>query len=376
MTLDNERFFIEYSDGLNRWDPFVLYFNIHNSNISKFWKSCLKNNYIGNNNNTNCAPLDKRYMQRGFVGPEDTEFSRNLQTECIEMNHAISIINEGMVPLGYPFINLNFSYENLINDEIYRNLMNEIHHHFEILIGQVWDISEWYKKADEKTRWGIHQINNHCHAIESIVEHRLNSVAETLGVTGINYNAVNKWNNGYHPEKKYYEFEDIHYLDFKKNNVKWGDIIPYYSQLGKSPREAFEDQDDHIDKKNISAHRYMTGECNICFFGPGNNNPFPTDGKELEFKNWLEANGWSYDDPELCIGNAVIGEVDFSLYPNISSYLMLDRLIKRCDNITEIGFVDENLNKVISQRYEYTWQDQYKGELNIYNLDSPYDNLP
>jgi hypothetical protein len=289
------------------------------------------------------------------------------------MNHAISIINEGMVPLGYPFIDLNFSYEKIIDDEIYRNMMNEIHHHFEVLIGQVWDISEWYTKADEKTRWGIHQINNHCHAIESIAEHRLNSVAETLGVTGINFNAMNNWNGGHHPEKKYYELKDIHYLDFKKNNVKWGDIIPYYSQLGKSPREAFEDDDQHIDKKNISAHRYMTGECNICFFGPGNNDPFRLEGKELEFKTWLETNGWSYDDPELCIGNAIIGEVDFSLYPDISSYLDLDRLIKQCDNVTEVGFVDENLNKVISQRYDYSWQEQYEGELRKHDLDSPYN---
>ena len=41
MSLDNERFFIEYSDGSGSHRPFKLYYNINEYEISKFWKKCI-----------------------------------------------------------------------------------------------------------------------------------------------------------------------------------------------------------------------------------------------------------------------------------------------------------------------------------------------
>jgi hypothetical protein len=119
----------------------------------------------------------------------------------------------------------------------------------------------------------------------------------------------------------------------------------------------------------------MTGEVNISLGGPGPGPgatwPIPLEGDELEFKNWLESNGWDYNDPKLCIGTAIIGMVDFSLYPN-QKWEDLDFLVKRCDNVTAIGFVDENMNVVRGQRYDYTWQEQYQMELDYFSLKNPH----
>lgn len=382
-TLDNERFFVEYSDGQNRWEPFVLYFNVAETNITRFWKECLLKNYIGPGNNTNYSLLDKRYMQRGFVKYWDDSSSRNIEVACREMNQAINIINEELH--GYPNIDLNFTLSGLQDENIYRDIMNQIHHHFEILIGQVWDLSEWYLNANSKTRWAIHQINNHCHEIESFVDAiKQKKLHEddpyfhpSYGVTGINFCCNQHRDGGQREAFVYYDLTEEHCSDFTPVDYGWGVLTPYYSQLGKTPREAFDDNDEYIDKKNITSTRYMTGEVNIELGGPGCGQgkiiPVPLEGKELEFKEWLESKGWDYHDPRLCIGTAIMGMVDFSLYPGLN-WDDLDFLVKRCDNVTEIGFVDENMNKTISRRYDYTWQEQHAGELEFFGLDDPHEN--
>ena len=380
-TLDNERFFVEYSDGQNRWDPFVLYFNIAETSIARFWKECLLKNFIGPDNNTNDFLLDKRYMQRGFVTSWDDSSSRNIEVACREMNHAISIINEELNPVGYPNIDLYFTIEALQDEKIYRDIMNCIHHHFEILIGQLWDVSPWYLNTNNKTRWAIHQINNHCHEIEAFVgsiKHTQRFVNGACGTTGINF-CCNQQRDGLkRGVLKRYELTEEHCADFISVQYGWGVITPYYNQLGKTPREAFYDNDDYIDKKNITGLRFMTGECDIELNGPGQGQgkivSVPLEGEELKFKEWLESKGWDYHDPKLCVGKAVIGMVDFSLYPGLN-WNDLDFLVKRCDNVTEIGFVDVNMNKTINKRYDYTWQEQHAGELEFFGLDNPHKNM-
>ena len=394
-TLDNQRFFVEYSDGQNRWEPFVLYFNISENSIAKFWKECLLKNYLGDTE-SNTYLLDKRYMQRGCGNNWCSSSSRTIEDICKEMNHAIKIINENLNPVGYPYIDLEFTLEKVKDSDVYRDIMNQIHHHFELLIGQVWDISEWYKNTDEKTRWAIHQINNYCHEIESAVDAMVEFAANIVkqgaknndpeqyshivlntayGQTGINF-CCNQSRDGVHREPfTYYELTEEHYKDFSPVTYGWGTLVPYYSQLGKTPREAFDDKDEYIDKKNISSTCLMTGEVNIVLGGPGPGqgviHPTLLEGPELEFKNWLEANGWDYYDPKLAIGTAIIGMVDFSVYPD-QSWEDLDYLVKRCDNVTAIGFVDENMNIVKGQRYDYTWQQQYQMELDYFNLNHPH----
>ena len=117
-TLDNERFFVEYSDGRGRWEPFTMYWNINDKHITRFWKAKLLENYIGINNRTKYALLDKRYMNRGFLFSKDGKYSRDIQAVCDEVNNAIQILNIEYSQISdYPKIDLKFTPERCWNED-------------------------------------------------------------------------------------------------------------------------------------------------------------------------------------------------------------------------------------------------------------------
>ena len=111
----------------------------------------------------------------------------------------------------------------------------------------------------------------------------------------------------------------------------------------------------------------MTGEVQIALTGPGTEESMLTNDQEVKFKEWLEAKGYDYHDPKTGAGTAIMGTPALELFPD-DDWLSLDDKIKRCDNITAIGFVDENLNIIQdkSRRYDYTWQEQYELEQKMF----------
>ena len=62
-----------------------------------------------------------------------------------------------------------------------------------------------------------------------------------------------------------------------------------------------------------------------------------------------------------------------------SQWKTLDAKIKACDNVTAIGFVDSRLTVISTRscRYDYTWQEQYKAEQEMFEQDheSPYNKV-
>ena len=48
-------------------------------------------------------------------------------------------------------------------------VMNQLHNHFEHLQGTVWELSDWYKRADYTTKFAIRQLNLLCHEAESLM---------------------------------------------------------------------------------------------------------------------------------------------------------------------------------------------------------------
>jgi hypothetical protein len=155
--------------------------------------------------------------------------------------------------------------------------------------------------------------------------------------------------------------------------MQWGMLCPFYSQLGKTPREAWHDGDEYIGDENITAHRYMQGEININYIplAPGNDHRLDFNIKEIDFKNWLTKNGRDYDDPSLAIGTACIGQVDLSLYDE--TWQELHEKILLLDNVTEVGIADQSLNTIMSKRYDYTWQEQYMAQIRKHGLEEKYN---
>ena len=389
-TLDNERFFVEYCDTAGNIKPFRVYWNINDKHITKFWKKSLLSNYIGHKNITQYVPLDKRYMNRGFPTTRDQVWSRDIKQIISELNNAIKIINSRLHNRGYPHIDLRFTEERCFTPKHFRDDFNRLHHHFEVLIGQVWSLSKWYsEESDRRTMWAIHCLNNACHEIESIVNgiYEINNPEQhntSFGFTGISFNSPN-WDGVNRTGKIYHEYDEACFDDWETTWLKYGTLIPYYSQLGKNLREVFEDGDDYIDDGNISSHCLMTGEVNICLSGPGELEALTPgnmldDPREQAFAAWLKERGFDYNDPKVGAGFAHMGEIAWeAMGLKRSQWKTLDAKIKACDNVTAIGFVDSRLTVISTRscRYDYTWQEQYKAEQVMFEQDheAPYNKV-
>ena len=373
QTLDNERFFVEYSNGES---AFTMYWNINDKHISQFWKKTLISNYIGIDNQTSYALLDKRFMNKGFPKTKDQPWSRNVQQICDELNDAIEVINTRLT--DFPTITQHFTPERCWTPDLFRDDFNQLHHHFEVLIGQTWSVSKWYEIMDNHTRWATHCLNNACHEIESYV-HAISpghGDFESYGWTGISYNSF-CWDGVKRKERIKYYYEDKHSNDWGKSGILWGALVPYYAQTGKTLREVFEDGDEYIDETGISQHCIMVGEVQICLTGPGNELDLYRMDEESGFIKWLEDKGYDYNDPKTGVGDAVMGMPAFELFPD-DSWQSLDIIIKECDNITAVGFVDSDLNIIEnkSTRYDYTWQEQYTAEKLMFSKDHNSRSAP
>jgi hypothetical protein len=121
----------------------------------------------------------------------------------------------------------------------------------------------------------------------------------------------------------------------------------------------------------------MSGEVQICLTGPGNELDLYRMDEESGFIKWLEDKGYDYNDPKTGVGDAVMGMPAFELFPD-DSWQSLDIIIKECDNITAVGFVDSDLNIIEnkSTRYDYTWQEQYTAEKLMFSKDHNSRSAP
>ena len=290
----------------------------------------------------------------GWVKDWNSNHPRNMDVVCEQLNQAIDIINTHLGPKGYPHIDLHYTKQAMQGEE-YQDLMNQIHHHFELLIGQVRNPSKWMLEAEPIVKFAIQELNFRCHEIEGIV----GSITEDRGKSvflGFNMNLP----GAVHPQKKRYRLEEKDYECWQPIKREWGMITCYYSQLGKTHKEAYNDKDEHIDKENISSVEYMTGEAILSFSDnePGKNNVENFD----DFDKWLEENGWNPQDPTITKGICVIGNVDLQGL----DWRDLDEKLGQMNDVFEIGFVDNDNNVIVKQTYPKTWQENRQELINNY----------
>lgn len=141
-----------------------------------------------------------------------------------------------------------------ITEDYPMEVHNIIHHHFEILIGQVWRPSEYWKRICERQDWAlinaVRGLNDLSHEIE---EWNMRGDA-TIYTTFM---------NGVSPIQKVElpkEADDWFTLD-----GAFGRGYLHYAQLGKTWQEVCIDDDDQIDPGNISEHRLLSGEFDLQF---------------------------------------------------------------------------------------------------------------
>lgn len=136
---------------------------------------------------------------------------------------------------------------------------NIIHHHFEILIGQTWNPSEWFLKVidrkDNKVVNFIRGLNDISHEIE---EYKVANRFPHLHTTFMSLNEPTTMVDLPQEAEDYFELGN-----------RGGTVYLQYAQLGKTWQEVIYDEDEEIFEGNILPLRVLTGAFSICFKDDG-----------------------------------------------------------------------------------------------------------
>ena len=256
------------------------------------------------------------------------------------------------------FITEDYQAHTVITSDFSPNhdLFNRLHHHFEVLQGQVWNISEWFKNANNEVRYSIRQLNNFCHEMEILIK-QLRSKRFNPDYT--NPAAIIAFLNGPREEL---ELADHDHFTLQRGG---GRVYAGYCQIGKIHWEAFVDGDTHIGDGGISGLRYISGEMTIDF---GHDTSIKADHQLTiqRYSEWLQSNGLSIHDKSLAHGWLHVATVDFSQYGNMTVQEIQTFLSQFLDiykvQIVENGIVTHEAD------YDYHWnkpnfEAQLKAEL-------------
>ena len=292
------------------------YFQVYDTPLGHRWLDALKDNL-----------KQKRILEKNFCFLGFADSKRDLNYLVQELNSYIAQINsfhfEPTYEKIHPFRVDDFQYSKnlptglcLAGDEMSKpglrlkhDSCNLLHRYFEELQGTAWKLSEYYKQADVKTRYAIRQLNNLCHEIESwVISHRKSIVdPEWMRPSQIT-TFLNAPRHDLHEED--YEL-------FKQNRYDrdMGGVYLHWSQVGKTLYEVF--RDEHAPKmtdalcSEINHQKYYSGEFDVEWGQTITEEQHDFKKEEMdEYRAWLEANDYDWNDPKLSLGYIKIGQVD------------------------------------------------------------------
>lgn len=318
-------------------DTFDLMFDIKSHSVAQKWANALHNDYL-----TTDAVLEKQFMLHGWPY-QNSSNARTVEFMCSELNFHINKINSycQQNSMNY-FIDMNFDHNTVDQDQL-----NKIHHHFEILIGQIWDVSTYYEKFDLPHQFSVNNLNWLCHEIESALR----------GIDAYNNNrSSSSIVMCMKPIVRYDMIEqegDYDYFEMK--DLEFGQIRMHYAQTGKTHREAFHDNDEDIYDSNISGIRYISGEFDINLKIESRPDQVVKQ-TWLDFADWLTLKGVDINDKTLSLGFCVLADLNRENLPEENFEIM--KKLWQYDDVLSIGLIDTQDVEVI-RHWEYTWNDWY-----------------
>jgi hypothetical protein len=284
--------------------------------------------------------LVKHFAFRGWRST-----GRDLAFLCAEMNRFIDEVNEVFSRETMPRyrIAMRFAPEMLTSQEP----LNEIHKHFEILQGQLWNLSPYFLAADARAKYAISQLNFLCHELEGFFKLKGGGTESELTVT--------YWPVDYR--------QDILPDEYPRFTLRpaWGSLTAHYSQPGKDHLQSFTHADELVGRENVSGMRYLSGEFDFLL-------AFPRDAAgqrafEAAFASWLRERGYDPRDASLGLGVLVVGELDRSCLGDMSPEEFTAFLHREVDDIAEIR-LRERGGRVVAAEYPYGWRDPgYEAQL-------------
>ena len=305
--------------------------------------------------------LEKNFCFLGF--PDST---RNLDFICKELNRATNQINkffgkEYWIPEVYLPSTLR---EGLDPNQ---DVMNRLHNHFEHLQGTVWELSDYYKRADYETKFAIRQLNNLCHEAESLMlsQRKQQEVPDWVRPSQITtfLNALR------------IEFPNEHKTTFDETRYdrRFGEVYLHWTQIGKTLYEVYRDENG-VDINDatcdaITHLRYYSGEFDIewaqdvVFDG---SHPWHT--REMTgFREWLHRNRFDAQNTEYNYGYHPVGQVNLQSSFGTTDFREVWPILSKYLDILSIETGD------LKAVYDYTWADADYYQQQIQRMKAGYD---
>jgi hypothetical protein len=268
--------------------------------------------------------LEKRILEKNFCFLGWADSKRDLNYLCRELNQNVEQINSFTFTPEYkridPFVADDFQFSSRLRvgkgpDELTPGLRlkhescNILHRHFEELQGTAWKISEYYKQANQETKYAIRQLNNLCHEIESWVLSHRKSVVEPEWMRP---SQITTFLNA--PRHDLHE-EDFELFKQNRYDRELGGVYLHWSQVGKTLMEVYRDEGAPIMTETmcteINHQKYYSGEFDIEWGDTITEDKHNFKKEEMDgFRKWLQENNFDWDDPKLSLGYIKVGQVD------------------------------------------------------------------
>ncbi len=330
----------------------------HNNPLAQDWIAALKELLASGN------LLEKNFCFMGFP-----KTARNLEYLCNEVNHAIATVNNFF--LDYQILE-HFTPETAVAFDYAENgpnheLLNKLHNHFEILQGTVWNLSDYYRRADYDTKYAIRELNTLCHEMENLILSQRKLATDPYWVRP---SQITTFLN-----VARYDLKPEHRELFTVNGYDrvLGGVYMHWSQIGKTLYEVFRDEGapeltDTVCEA-INELKYYSGEFDVEWANNvtlGGDNPWHNIEQE-QFNVWLVANGRDPKDPTLSLGYLPIGQIDLQASFGTTDYQTIwDQLGSHLD----IYSIEVDGIKNI---FDYVWSDSNYKQMQIDMMRPGYD---
>ena len=345
-------------------DNTAYYIEIYDTPLGKRWLEALRDNLI-----------QKRVLEKNFCFLGFADSKRDLRYLTHTLNHNIIQINSFKFDPPYEKIEMfsqdDFQYSQNNGYRLKHDACNLLHRYFEELQGTAWKLSEYYKQADYKTKYSIRQLNNICHEIESWV---LSYRKKMTNPEWMRPSQITTFLNS--PR---YDLHNEDYDLFKNNRYRreLGGVYLHWSQVGKTLYEVFRDEGgvkmDEATCSEINHQKFYSGEFDIEWGQTIDEDTWDWKKTEMEqYRDWLNMNGYDWEDPKLALGYIKIGQVDLQrTFGKDAKFLDIHETMSSNLNITDIKIIG---SRTYECDYPYTLESNDWQKIQMDTLRRGYES--
>ena len=356
------------------YDNLDAVIGVYDTPLASKWLDAIKDNLSRN------RILEKNFCFLGWANSK-----RDLHFLCTELNRHITQINSFDFDPPYeridPFVGDDFQYSdrlpvgrdrdgNFPGLKLKHEACNLLHRYFEELQGTAWKLSDRYKQADHKTKYAIRQLNNICHEIESWVLSYRKSIVDP---DWIRPSQITTFLNA--PRHDLLA-EDLELFKQNRYDRELGGVYLHWSQVGKTLFEVFRDEHAPVMTETmcseINHQKYYSGEFDIEWGDTITERTHDFKHKEMEqFREWLVANKFDWEDPSLSLGYLKVGQIDLDETFGTESFRKIYQTMKDNLNIKSITIKGD---ETCENHFPYTLESDQWEQIQIEALKRGYES--